>query len=108
MLGKQGLVAWIGGIGGSGDEIPKRLQLGSAGPIAGPYDQVCEIDISSEILSAGVGVNVTALEPLVMEIGANGATRSAVIEKLRSASVIDRQQATRPPLRQPVREPLAV
>ena len=77
-------------------------------PRAAPVLKIGEIHVCGDVLPAGIFVDGGTFQSLLEQIGADAATRAAMIELLRSRAVVDGEYAAGFPVRQPFAEIAAV
>ena len=75
--------------------------------LAQPGGVVGEVDVSGDVLAAWVGVDVGAGEPLMQEVGAQRAVRTAVVELRKIIAVVDAEHGAAFPMRRPVLQPVS-
>ena len=73
---------------------------------AQPGGVVGEVDVSSDVLAAGVGVDVGAGKPLMQQVGTQRAVRTAVVELRKVIAVVDAEHGAAFPMRRPVVQPI--
>ena len=91
--------------------LEKLAEVGEplfADPRLAPVHKVGEIHIRRDVLAAGVFIHGGAFEPLLVQIAAGAAMGPTVVEVFRRRPVVDGEEASGLPVRQPIREETAV
>ena len=105
---EEGVVVRRGWIAEGTEKFGEGERREGFAPGGGPFGEVGEVHVGGEILAAGVEVDVGAVEPLLEEVGADGAVGAAMVEAGGGGAVVDGEEPAGFPGGHPAGEPVAV